>query len=363
MPSDKKIRVCSFLPAATSMIYKMGLEKHLYGVTFECHSDKPKVVRSYIEGNNYSSVEIEKIVSESKQSGKGLYYIDEELLQKIEPDIIFTQDVCDVCQIGTSVAERAIYKLKKQPKVIPLTPRSLNDVYDNAVTIASAVGEEEAAYKVLAELKKHTDNITDQLRKHNAPLKRVMVMEWLDPIYNCGHWIPYQVALAGGVDMLSNPSGYSIINSWEKVRQYNPEILVVAPCGFGVNRTLKEIGKLQKLEGWSDLLAVKNKAVYVADADLFTCPSLDLVEGIELLAAVFHSDIFNMDEKFKSKCVKLYSEKRCEKCSKSFTCSSANCWCSEMPQIMPFSEHEQCLCPDCLKEAISKKMTKASSGV
>ncbi len=351
------MKACSFLPAATSMIYQMGLEEHLYGVTFECHSDRPKVVRSYIEGNSYTSAEIEKIVSESKQMGKGLYYVDEELLQQIEPDVIFTQDVCDVCQIGTSFAEKAIHKLKKQPRVIPLTPRNLNDVYDNAVTIATALGKEEAAYKVLAGLKKRTDKITDELRKHNAPVRRVMVMEWLDPIYNCGHWIPYQVALAGGVDMLSNPSGYSIINSWEKVRQYNPEVLVVAPCGFQVDRALKEIDKLENLRGWDELLAVKNNAVYVADADLFTCPSLHLVDGIELLAYMFHPDIFPPDARFKDRCKQLYIQKTCPACNARFTCSSEGCWCSEMPNIMPMNPSKGCLCPACLKEAIDKKIS------
>lgn len=299
------MRACSFLPAATSMIYQMGLEEFLGGVTFECHSDKPKVVRSHIEGNTYSSAEIEKIVSESKQMGKGLYYVDEELLQQISPDVIFTQDVCDVCQIGTSFAERAIHKLKKQPKVIPLTPRTLNDVYDNAITIAKALGKEESAYNLLAQLKKRADKIIDGLRKNNAPLKRVMIMEWLDPIYNCGHWIPYQVAQAGGVDMLSNPAGYSIITPWEKVRQYNPEVLVVAPCGFNIDRSAKEIDRLKRLEGWNEMQAVKNNAVYIADADLFTCPSTHLVDGIEMLASLFHPEIFPLDKKFKGRCIGL----------------------------------------------------------
>jgi iron complex transport system substrate-binding protein len=295
------IKVCSFLPAATRMINQMGLNESLLGVTFECPSDKPKVVRSHIEGNTYTSLEIEKIVSESKQMGKSLYYVDEELLQEIAPDVIFTQDVCDVCQIGTSYAERAIFKLKKQPLVIPLTPRNLNDVYANAIDIAKAMGKEEAAYKLLAELKKRTDFITDTLRKNNSPLKRVMVMEWLDPIYNCGHWIPYQIALAGGVDMMSNPAGYSIITDWEKVVRYNPEVLVVAPCGFNIERTAKEIDKLAGKAEWKELAAVKNNAVFIADADLFTCPSTELVDGIELLASLFHSEIFPMQLKFEGK--------------------------------------------------------------
>lgn len=302
---ETKIKACSFLPAATSMIHHMGLEEFLYGVTFECHSDKPKIVRSHIEGNNYSSEEIERIVSESKQMGKSLYYVDEDLLQQISPDVIFTQDVCDVCQIGTSYAERAIHKLKKQPLVVPLTPRSFHDVYENAVLIAQTLGREEAAYHLLAGLKKRTDRITDTLRASNAPLKRVMIMEWLNPIYNCGHWIPYQIAQAGAVDMLSNPSGYSVITSWEKIVRYNPEVLVVAPCGFNVERSAKEIDKLRTREGWNDLLAVKNDAVYLADADLFTCPSTHLVDGIELLASLFHRELFPFEKRFENKCLPL----------------------------------------------------------
>src|SRR5580704_533911 len=148
------MKVCSFLPAATEMIYQMSWEKYLCGVTFECPSDKPKIVRSHIEGNNYSSLEIDKIVSQSKAQGRSLYYIDEELLQQISPDIIFTQDVCDVCQIDTAYVQRAIYKLKNQPQLIPLFPKNLDDVFDNAITIAKAIGREENAYRLLASLTK-----------------------------------------------------------------------------------------------------------------------------------------------------------------------------------------------------------------
>ena len=295
------MKVCSFIPAATSMIYQMGLEQYLYGVTFECPSDKPKVVHSHLEGNAHNSHEIERIVSQSKEQGGSLYYIDDELLQDISPDVIFTQDVCEVCQIDTSYVQRAVYKLKKQPLLISLKPRNLNDVYQNAITIAAALGKDEAAYHLLAKLKKRTDKITDILRKNNSPLRRVMIMEWLAPIYNCGHWIPYQVAQAGGVDILSNPSGYSFVTSWEKVLQYNPEMLVIAPCGFTAELSFQEVHVLTSKPGWEDLLAVKNDAVYFADADLFTQPGATLVDGIELLAALFHPDIFQTPENLRSK--------------------------------------------------------------
>jgi iron complex transport system substrate-binding protein len=290
------MKVCSFLPAATSMIYKMGLEDHLVGVTFECPSDRPKVVRSHIEGNNYSSEEIEKIVSESKNSGRSLYYIDEDLLQSLQPDVIFTQDVCDVCQIDTSLTQRSIARLKKQPLVIPLIPRNLDDVFNNVLTIARAMGKEETAYKLLSDLQARMQKILEVLWKNKAPLKKVMLMEWLNPVYNCGHWIPYQIAQAGGVDMLSNPSGYSVITPWDKIMRYNPEVLIVAPCGFHIERSAREINELSTLEGWNDLQAVKNNKVFLADADLFTQPGTTLVDGIELLASLFHPELFKVPQ-------------------------------------------------------------------
>lgn len=292
------MKACSFLPAATHMMQHMGLDEFLHGVTFECPSDQPKVIRSHIEGNTYTSAEIEQVVSESVQQGKNLYYVDENLLLEIAPDVIFTQDVCDVCQIDTSDAARAIFKLPKQPLVVPLTPRRLNDVYDNAINIARALGREDAAHALLTQLKKRTDYIIDTLRAHRAPLKRVMVMEWIDPIYNCGHWIPDQIAQAGGVDMLANPAGYSIVTPWEKVALYDPEVLVVAPCGFDIEKSTQEISQLNTREGWKKLLAVKNNAVYIADANLFTCPSTYLVDGIELLASLFHPALFSFEERF-----------------------------------------------------------------
>jgi iron complex transport system substrate-binding protein len=296
----KRFTVCSFLPGATRIIQDLGLEEYLSGVTFECPSNKPKVVRSYLEGNNYSSFALDRFVSHAKKNGKSLYYVDEALLQEIAPDIIFTQEVCDVCQIDTSIVSRAVYKLKKQPLVVPLVPRNLADVYDNVVTIAKTLGKEARAFQLLKKLQERTDSILDTLRLYNAPLKRVMLMEWLSPIYNCGHWIPDQIAHAGGVDMLSNPGGYSVITPWEKVRYYNPEVLILAPCGFSVKKSSEEIGQLLNREGIGELAAVRNNAIYLADPDLFTCPSTWLVDGIELLASLFHPELFPVQKRLAS---------------------------------------------------------------
>lgn len=291
------MKACSFLPAATQMIYDMGLQHLLHGVTFECPpqalAEKDRAVRYVLEGKQYSSAEIDTIFSASKAQGKSLYYVDEELLQRIEPDVIFTQDVCEVCQIDTACTSAAISKLKKEPRLVPLTPQSLEDVYTCAVTIAQALGEEEKAYIYLSGLQKRTGAILDTLRQHKAPLKRVSLLEWIEPIYNCGHWIPFQIAQAGGIDMLSNPAGDSIFTSWEKIVRYNPEVLVIAPCGFETKRSLEEIHLLTACDGWNSLTAVQNGQVYVVDFDLFTQPSAStLVQGIEVLAALFHPELF-----------------------------------------------------------------------
>ena len=299
------MKVVSFLPAATKMIYDMGLQDHLHGVTFECPKEavnQPKVVRCILEGKNYSSIEIDRIFSASKAQGKSLYWVDDELLESIAPDIVFTQDICEVCNIDTVCTETAVMKLSKQPKLVPLSPNNLNDVFDCAITIAKALGQEEVALKYLAGLKSKTDFIIDQLRANHAPLKRVMLMEWVEPIYNCGHWIPFQIAAAGGVDMLSNPAGDSIVTNWEKIVKYNPEVLVIAPCGFDKLRTLQEMDLLSAKAEWTSLEAVKTNQVYIADFDMFTQPSIGtLVDGIEALACMFHPEIFKPNDRIREK--------------------------------------------------------------
>lgn len=303
------MKVVSFLPAATKMIYDMGLEEYLYGVTFECPkeaADQPKIVRCILEGKNYTSIEIDRIFSASKAQGKSLYWVDDELLESIAPDIVFTQDICEVCNIDTVCTETAVMKLSKQPTLVPLSPNNLQDVYECAITIAKALGKEEVALHYLANLQQKTDAILDQLRANRAPLKRVMLMEWIEPVYNCGHWIPFQIAAAGGVDMLSNPAGDSIVTPWDKILKYNPEVLVIAPCGFDISRTREEMNLLTSKIGWEDLEAVKLNQVYLADFDMFTQPSAGtLVEGIEALACMFHPDLFTADKQLAGKFINL----------------------------------------------------------
>jgi iron complex transport system substrate-binding protein len=301
---------CSFLPAATKMIFDMGLGELLTGVTFECPAEsagKPVVVRFLLEGKKYSSAEIDRIFSVSKAQGKSLYYVDVPLLKQLAPDIIFTQDVCEVCQIDSACTAAAIAQLTKQPQIIALNPSSLEDVFNNAISIASALGHEEAAYPYLSALQKRIDHIIDELRKHRAGPKRVRLMEWIDPMYNCGHWIPFQIAYAGGIDMLSNPGGDSIVTPWEKILRYDPEILVIAPCGFQIDRATEELHLLAQKEEWNRLKAVQDSRVFLVDFDLFTQPSPgNLTDGIELLAALFHPALFEVPDHLRKKQIPVF---------------------------------------------------------
>jgi iron complex transport system substrate-binding protein len=297
------MKVVSFLPAATKMIYDMGLNHLLYGVTFECPpeaADQPKIVRYLLEGKQYSSIEIDRIFSASKAEGKSLYYIDEDLLESIEPDLIITQDTCEVCLIDTACTLASIQHLTKKPKLLTLSPDTLLDVFDCATKIGIALGEAEIAYQYTTDLKNQLAYITETLTINKVPIKRVLMMEWVEPIYNCGHWIPYQIAAAGGIDLISNPGGNSIAIGFEEVVKYNPEIIIIAPCGFSIERTEKEIHLLTTKEGWNDLLAVKNSAIFLADFDMFTQPSIGtLVLGIKALSGMFYPELFPPEQDFK----------------------------------------------------------------
>lgn len=287
------MRACSFLPASTEMIHELGLQDQLYGVTFECPSDKPKIVRSHLEGMVLDSAEIDRLVSETAARGETLYYLDFPLLEAAAPDVIFTQHVCNVCQIGTAFVERAVEKLPKVPRLVPLVPRRLDDVLDNAETIARELGGEEAGAALVARTRRRFGAARAALQAaHTAPV-RALVLEWLDPLYNCGHWIPEQVALAGGSDELSAPAGYSVPTEWERVLAYDPDVVVVAPCGFEVGRTATEINRLTGRAGFGKLRAAQGGRVFAADARMFTQPSpSELATGVELLAHLFHPSLF-----------------------------------------------------------------------
>ncbi|CAM1357415.1 MULTISPECIES: ABC transporter substrate-binding protein [Tenacibaculum] len=304
--------VSSFMPAVTQMIYDMGLQNYLNGITFECPKialkEKEVAVRYKLEGKELTSKEITDIFSRTKAEGGTLYYVDEPILKSISPDLIFTQDVCDVCQIDTESVAKSAYKLAKHPKLVSITPNSLEDVFNNALTIAREMNQESIGINYVNGLKERIYNIVDIQRIHKIQSKSVLLLEWIDPLFNCGHWIPHQIGYAGGVDLLSHPSGDSIVISWDKIVKYNPEVLIIAPCGYGIKRTLEDMKFLEDKKEWNTLRAVKNKKVYIADFAMFTQSSAStLVDGIECLAQMIHPNHYTIADELKVKFSNYYS--------------------------------------------------------
>ena len=305
------MKVASFMPAVTQMIYDMNLQDSLDGITFECPQvaldEKQVAVRCVLEDKDYSSDEINTLFSESKATGESLYFVNEPVLEAIAPDLIFTQDVCDVCQIDTKCVEGSIYKLAKTPELISITPNSLEDVFENAITVARAMHKESVGLSYVAELKARIAAIVDAQRAALVAPKSIMLLEWIDPLFNCGHWIPHQIGYAGGIDLLSHPSGDSIVIDWGKIVTYNPEVLVIAPCGYTIERTLEDMKFLVEKEEWNSLKAVQNKQVYIADFDMFTQSSAKtLVDGIEVLAHIFHPNVCTVQKRLESKFVSFF---------------------------------------------------------
>jgi iron complex transport system substrate-binding protein len=300
------MKVSSFMPAVTQMIYDMNLQKYLDGITFECPQialkEKQVAVNCVLEDKDYTSEEINRIFSQSKATGESLYFVNEAVLESIAPDVIFTQDVCDVCQIDTQCVEASLHRLEKTPELISITPNSLADVFDNALTIAKTLKKESIGKSYIDNLHARISAIIDRQRAARVQAKSVLLLEWIDPLFNCGHWIPHQIGYAGGIDLLSHPSGDSIVIDWEKIVKYDPEVLVIAPCGYSIKRTLEDMKFLQEKKEWSSLRAVQNKQVFIADFDLFTQSSAStLVDGIEVLAHLFHPTICQVSTRLKKK--------------------------------------------------------------
>ena len=290
-------RIVSFLPSATEMACALGLVDQLVGITHECDyppevRGKSVVVSNVLPIENMSQPEIDVAVAERMRSGLSLYQVDEQLLRELAPDLILTQNLCQVCAPSGNEVAQLLKVLPKQPEILWLTPRTLDEIFDNLRQLGEATGRIEQAAELidvgrerLAKLAAVTNDLPGR--------PRVFCMEWLDPVYCSGHWMPEMVALAGGIDELGRPGADSVRIPWTDVVEWAPEVLIVTPCGFNLDKVMELIPSLSDYPGWSDLPAVRNGRVYAVDANsYFARPSLRVVEGTELLAYLIHPDLF-----------------------------------------------------------------------
>jgi iron complex transport system substrate-binding protein len=286
------VRVVSLVPSATEIAAALGVADRLVGVTHDCDyppeiRSLPKVTRSTIPPGSTSG-EIDRLVRTAGAQGESTFHLDGEVLRALRPDVILGQTICRVCAVTLAQVPR---DLPTSPFVVPLDAESLEGVFADVARVAEALAVPERGAALVRSLRARLATVA--ARVSGVPRPSVACLEWLEPIFNGGHWVPEQVAIAGGVDILGRPGERSREIAWEELARAAPEVLVVMPCGFGVARAAEDALLLRRLAGWDRLPAVRTGRVFAADgSSYFSRPGPRLVEGIELLAALFHPTRF-----------------------------------------------------------------------
>jgi len=282
------------------MVYALDLGDQLVGVTHECDypeaaKTKVVVVRSAVAMEGLTPQEIDAAVSRAVKKGESIYAVDEVLVKKIAPDLILTQNLCQVCAPSGNEIGRLLKHLKNPPEIVWLTPNCLSDIFENLKQIGEATGKEAATARVVLGLQERVNAVVERTR-NLASRPRVFCMEWLSPPYCAGHWVGEMVSLAGGEDRLARTGEDSVRIKWEEIISYGPEVLILSPCGFHLSGVLEQAHLLTEYPNWEKLPAVKNGRVYAVDADsYFARPGPRVVDGIELLAHLIQPEHFSWD--------------------------------------------------------------------
>lgn len=290
------MRIASLLPSATEIAHFTGAGNALVGVTHECDyppgvEKLPKLTETSIDHHKLSSAEIDAAIGQHLTDTGSIYSLDVKLLEALKPDLILTQGLCDVCAVSLNVVEQAAAGLSKTPRVLSMNPTTLNEVLDVTVEVGDAVGR---GAKVRREVAALLDRLT-VVERAVAGLPRPLVgcIEWLEPPYSAGHWVPGMVRLAGGEELFAEEGEPSGRITWDEVCEAAPEVVVLMPCGFDAARTMREARVLPELPGWNELPAVRNGRVWAVDANsYFSRPAPRLVDGVGLLARILHPEVF-----------------------------------------------------------------------
>ena len=289
-------RIVTFLPSATELIYSLGAENRLFGVTHECNypSDaktKPQIITSSFDPVSMSSKQIDDKICQLMTEGKEIYNLNEENLLNAKPDLIISQDICEVCSAHTDHVKRAMSILEKKPDVYTMNPHNIDEILKSIEEISKKVGKEKEGVSLVDSLRKRIGFVKDRAFEK---MPRVAVIEWIDPFFTSGHWVPEMIEIAGGKNLISSEKMPSRKMQLEEIRDADPDVIVIMPCGFDVKRTVDEYNKtLAEDKEWNGLRAVKENNVYAVDANsYFSKPSLRTVTGIEILASIFHPEIF-----------------------------------------------------------------------
>jgi iron complex transport system substrate-binding protein len=285
------MQICSFLPSATEILYALELGESISGVTFECDyppeaRQKPIVVNTIL-GHDLSPEAIDREASNYSTHGKSLYRVDLGALKRIRPDLVVTQELCDVCALSKPHLLKALDQLSPRPEVLSLTPHSLADVLSDIERLGRAAGRQTKAEELVAKLRQRIARVEARTRA----FPKVVCLEWLNPLYNAGHWVPDMVKIAGGRDLLAKSGEYSTGVGSEAVISARPDVMVIMPCGYDAQKAKEEYSRTQLPQGWKDIPAVRSGRVYAVHASAyFSRPGPRLVDGIEILYSLFHDD-------------------------------------------------------------------------
>ena len=303
-------RIVSFLPSSTEMLYAIGAGDQVTGVTHECKypddaKRKPKVINSSFDATRLTSREIDNKIGGLMKTGGNIYVINDQNLRNAKPDLIIAQGVCEVCAPFTKELDRASSVLGYNPELLVLDPHDLDDILISIMDVAKKVGRVSEGRKLVVSLQNRIDTVrrsigeiikrksanSNNIDNANNIRPRIVCIEWIDPLFTAGHWIPQMVEIAGGINGLSTVGQPSRRMHIDEILEYNPDKIILMPCGFDLERTSKEVKAIEKSDKWKSLQAVQSDEVYAVDANsCFSKPGPRTVTGIEILAKIFYPE-------------------------------------------------------------------------
>ena len=295
------MRICSLLPSATDILFALGLGVDIVAVTHECDVPPgtpaiPVITRSTLDSNTLASGDIDRHVTAAAHGGSSLYELDHATLETCNPDLIITQELCEVCAIGYQQVATAVRRLEDTAStkriILSVEPQTLPQILDAIVRIGEAAGVGDRATRLVGEMRDRLDAIGQMAARSNTR-PRTLAMEWLDPPYTAGHWVPEMIRIAGGQDDLGRHGGFSYQITWDDVARYGPDVLVLMPCSFDLARTIHDAKPLARLPEWQRLPAVQKTRVYAVDGGrYFSRHGPRIVDGVAVLGEVLHPDLF-----------------------------------------------------------------------
>lgn len=287
------MRICSLVPAATEILFALGLGRQVVGVTHECDwppeaSELPKVTASVLDTGELTSAEIDGAVADAAAKGQPLYAVDADAWAAIEADVVVAQELCEVCAVSTDALDEIVAASVVDVEVVPFSPSSLDGVLASIVALGVRLGADGAADELTGGMRKRLDRVRGALAEvETSP--RVFVAEWLEPPFAAGHWVPDMVEVAGGNEVAGMSGEASYRLRWDDVARLEPDVVVLAPCGFDLDRTLSEVVTLDLSANLLGTPARHESRVFAVDANAnFSRPGPRLVDGVELLAYLIH---------------------------------------------------------------------------